>query len=130
MNMEHEELAAIENLLKTKVSQLDDLKNKIKELREMHHNIYLNDSELSDLNGKISEIQLLVKKRKRQLSDSPDANSLSIKIVETRDDIKDLEESLNTHLLTFYSSTGVTEFEMPDGSFRQFRITAKIGKGK
>jgi hypothetical protein len=64
--------------------------------------------------------------RKSQLMNSPEAVSIKLKLQEVKEDLKDIEDSLSTQLLTLYQLTGVQEFETDEGEVREFVIKARV----
>ena len=47
-----------------------------------------------------------------------------------QDEVKEIEEALNTHLLNYYQQTGVKTVDLSDGAQRSFKITAKVSSKK
>ncbi len=121
-----ETFKTVVSLVKIKTFRLDELNNQIKEVNESLKNIIINDSQLSETEENAKNAALTVKKRKQELMNQPESQSLKIKLVELKEELQDTEESLSTQLLSLYQMTGVKEFETDNGEVREFVIKAKV----
>ncbi|MGI5828186.1 MAG: hypothetical protein ACOX6V_04180 [Patescibacteria group bacterium] len=117
---------SVKNLVSRKTSQADELNAKIKELNNSLKNILVNDAELAEAEEQLKEVRKAVTKRKADLNNSPEAQSLKARIKEMKEELKDVEETLSSQLLTLYQLTGVQEFETNTGEVREFVIKAKV----
>lgn len=119
-------LEALQALIERHIQQTDDLKQKIKTVSESMKSMLENDTQLSEVEAEAREVSKKVLERKRSIGESPEFRSFRAKIGEMKDELKELEESLNTHLLSYYQQTGVKTVDMAGGGQREFRIVAKV----
>jgi hypothetical protein len=117
---------SLKNLVSRKAFQVDELQKKVKELNESLKNIFINDSVLSEAEETLKQTKKTVTKRKADLNSSPEAQSIKSALIEAREELKDIEDSLSTQLLNLYQMTGVQEFETNTGEVREFVIKAKV----
>ena len=119
-------LDATLNLIIRLSQQLEDLMKKQKDLKDMLKGIYDNDEELAKANAEAEAQMKAAKSRKTNLSQSPQAMDLKVKITDLSDDLKMIQESLNTHLLNYYQLTGSKAVDFPGGEEREMVIRAKL----
>lgn len=124
-----EELMATQNIIQRYSEQYDQLNTKIKDLREMLKNLYDNDEELQTKEEEAKTLTQDVRQRKQRIKESPEAIELQMKMKEMGEEKKEIEETLNNHLLRYYTLTGSQVIEEADGSEREFKINARL-KGK
>lgn len=122
-------LDATLNLIIRLSQQLDELTKKQKDLKDMLKGIYDNDEELAKANAEAENQMKAAKSRKNNLSQSAQAMDLKVKIADMSDDLKMIQESLNTHLLNYYQLTGSKAVDFPGGEEREMVIRAKLKKG-
>jgi thymidylate synthase len=85
-----------------------------------------NDEHLSEASVKAEQATKDVKEQKKKLTDSPEFREQRTKVVELRDELKELEETLNSHLLSYYQQTGIKTFDTSEGDQREFKVYAKV----
>lgn len=73
-----------------------------------------------------TKVKVEVTKRKKELKESPEAQSIRAKMKEYKEDLRDIEESLSNQLVNLFQITGVKEFETVTGEVREFVIKAKV----
>lgn len=120
-----DELPALQALIERQAERIDQLNRQIKTHRESMKGILENDTALSEAEVQAETITKAVKERKKSLTDAPEFRELRAKTAELRDEAKELEESLNTHLLSYYDKTKVKTIDLPTGE-REFKIRAKL----
>ena len=121
-------LDATLNLIIRLSQQLEELMKKQKDLKDMLKGIYDNDEELAKANTEAEAQLKAAKSRKNNISQSPQAMDLKVKITDLSDDLKMIQESLNTHLLNYYQLTGSKAVDFPGGEEREMVIRAKLKK--
>ena len=119
-------LMPLQSLIENQISRLDELRAQLKETSERSRSIIENDEELQKVEEETKAVANKVKERKSVVVNSPEFREVRAKTVELKDEIKELEESLNSHLLSYYQTTGVKTVDMSSGAQREFRITAKV----
>jgi hypothetical protein len=121
-----ESLTATEGLVQRLSSQLDELKVKQKELADMLKGIFDNDEEFTKAQTIATESQKALKDRQASLNGSQQVQELRTKITDLREDMKMVQDSLNTHLVNYFQMTGTTSFPTGDGNEREFSLLAKL----
>ena len=124
-----ETLLATQNLIQRYSHQFDTLKKQMSELRESLNNLFENDTELQEKEAQAKSLVTDVKQQKQKVKESPEAVQLQLKIKDLGEEKKEIEEALNNHLLRYYQLTGSQVIEQPDGSEREFSVSARL-KGK
>jgi predicted nuclease with TOPRIM domain len=119
-------ITALQAIAERQASRVDELREKIRALNESMRSIFDNDNEYSSQEEYVKEASKRVKDRKSTLTQSPEFRELSAKTGELKDELKELEESLNGHLLSLYQQTGVKVFDTSNGSQREFKVLAKL----
>lgn len=126
LTVDNDTLTASQNLIGRLGVQLDDLKQKQKEVREMIKGVFENDEGLTEAETKAEEVTQTIKDRKSQLNESAEIKELKIKLAEINEDMKLVQESLTAHLVNYFQLTGSTSVDLPDGSEREFELLAKL----
>ncbi|OGD63427.1 hypothetical protein A2160_03105 [Candidatus Beckwithbacteria bacterium RBG_13_42_9] len=121
-----EELQQLEALIGRKTLQLDELKEKLRNFREQMKNIVDNDEQLNQATQTAQEAVKAITKRKGEVRNLPEAKAAKNQMAEVQTEIKELEESLNTHLVNLYQLTGTKEFKTLAGETREFKLLAKL----
>ena len=121
-----EALDATQGLISRLSGQLDDLKKKQKEFREMLKGVYENDTQLNEAENKAQAITQEVKSRKADITATAEVQDIKMKITEVTEDLKLVQESLNTHLLNYYQMTNSMTVDLPDGTERDFVLKATL----
>lgn len=121
-----ETVTATEALVQRLSFQLDELKHKQKELADMLKGVFDNDEEFTSAQTLAKDASAALKDRLQHLNSTPQVSELRAKLVETREDLKLVNDSLNVHLINYYTLTGSTSFPTPDGSERDFTLQAKL----
>lgn len=117
---------ATQAIINRQAVRLDTLKEDVKRLNDSLKSIMENDEQLSQVENELKESSKKLKERKSQLTQSAESVQLKYKLKDVREQIKELEESLNNHLLNFYQLTGTKVFDTDSGQQREFKVTAKI----
>lgn len=124
-----ETLDATQNLIIRLTQQLEELEKNQKDQRDMLKGIFENDEKLQEAEMAAKEQTRNAKSRKSELGQSQQAVDLKLKIADLSEDIKMVQESLNTHLLNYYQLTGSKAVDFPGGEEREMVIKAKLKKG-
>lgn len=119
-------LATLQALLERQAERADELKRQIKMVNEAMKSIVENDEKLSEAVVQADQATKQVKERKKTLTESPEFRQQRSKAVELKDELKELEETLNSHLLSYYHQTGIKVFDTSTGTQREFKVYARI----
>jgi len=129
-DFDQQQYESVKNLVMRKTVQADELNSQISELSDSLKNILINDSELAQSEEDAKKAKKAAVARKTTLMNSPEAVSVKLKLQEAKEDLKDIEDSLSTQLLSLYQITGVQEFETDEGEVREFVIKARVKSKK
>lgn len=117
---------SVKNLIYQISVQLDEVKGKKKEFQQRLKNIMDNDSQLAEFEEQAKEASLSFKKRKKELEESVEGKEVKSKIKEISEEIRDLEESLNNSLISYFQITGSKSVDTPSGEEREFKLNARL----
>jgi len=121
-----EALDATQNIIVRLSDQLDELRKQQKELGNMVKSVFDNDEKFQTAQNTATEASKEAKGRKQELNQTSEIKELQMKVADLKEDLKMVEESLNTHLLNYYQMTGSTIVDQPDGTEREFKVTARM----
>jgi peptidoglycan hydrolase CwlO-like protein len=121
-----EALDATQNIIIRLSDQLDELKKQQKELGNMVKSVFDNDEKFQTAQSTATEATKEAKSRKEEINGTGEIKELHLKIADLKEDLKMVEESLNTHLINYFQMTGSTSVDQPDGTERQFKVTARM----
>lgn len=121
-----ETLQYLQGLIERNAEQLKAVREQLKHKRESLENILENDQELSQAEEAAKAQVLEVKQRKSALQSSPEAVNIKNELLELREQIAEIEDTLNAHLLNYYQLTNSTSFDTSDGDQWDFTVKAKL----
>ena len=121
-----DQLQQLEALVGRKVSQIDELKEKLKNFREQVKNVADNDDQLQTAEQAANDVITAIQKRKAEIRNLPEVKSVKMQMKQVGDEIKELQESLNNHLVNLHQLTGTKEFTTLAGDTREFDLVAKL----
>jgi phage-related tail protein len=121
-----ESLSAVQGLVQRLSDQLDTLVQKQKEVSNMLKSVFENDDDLTKAQNEAKVVTKNLKDRQTYLNETQEVKDLKIKLADIRDDIKMVQESLDTHLLNYYQMTSAMSFPTADGSEREYALKAKL----
>ena len=121
-------LDATQNLIIRLSQQLEDMEKQQKDLKDMLKGVFDNDETLTKANQEAEAHMKTAKSRKTEISGSGEVIDLRSKIADLSEDVKLIQESLNTHLLNYYQLTGSKAVDFPGGDEREMIIRCKLKK--
>ncbi len=121
-----ETLQSLEQVIERNANQLSELKEELKNQRQMLKNYFENDVQLAEVEEQATEFKNQVKERKAGLQLEPQVVDLQIKIKELREREKEIQETLSNHLVNHYRMTNSTSFDTSDGDQWEYKVQAKI----
>lgn len=119
-------LTHLQNLIESNASQLSRISDELKLKRESLRSVFENDQALVEAQELAKQQSLAVKERKTNLQSDPQTVALKTEIADLNDQKKDVEETLNNHLLNYYQLTNSTSVDTSDGDQWDFTIKAKL----
>lgn len=123
---ESSELITIDSAIKSRVGQLNKLKNDLKVQKEMLTSYLENDEkyrEAVELSKKANGVKNTVK---AQLLKQPEAANLNETVKSLKEQVFELNEGLSYYLREYQRLTGANEFEGEDGELQQIIYVAKL----
>lgn len=121
-------LPAIEGIIKRKVAQLNELKEKSTQLREMVDDVLLNDDDYNAAAEKVKEATKEKTAAKAKLMAQDAARTASDKLKDVKEEMKDIIEGLSANLREYERLAGTNQIELEDGDLRQIIMNAKLVK--
>lgn len=117
-------------ILSRQIGQLEETKHKMKVFAEQLNDMVANNEALLMAEKEAKEAGKKAKEIKTNIMQTQEAKNLKMQLQELRDEQKDLLDSMSGHLLDLYQTTGVMEFESPNGDVYDYKILAKLGGKK
>ncbi len=121
-------LVRIEEMIKTHITQIDQLGEDASKHKEMIDDIFGNDQTFQE-HDKIAKEAVKVRSgTKQQIMKRPDVADLSAKLKDLKTEQKELKEGLSDYLREYQRLSGLNEIEGEDGMLREIVYTAKLVK--
>jgi hypothetical protein len=108
------------------IGKVDALKKQLSKYREMLDSIYANDPTFQLHDSAVKEATKVRNGTKKQLQKLPQAADLAARIQDSRNQIKELNDSLSEYLLDYQKNTGSFQIEGEDGQIREIVYSAKL----
>ena len=121
-------LLKIEEMIKTHMSQIDDLAEKISKHKEMVDDIFANDSTYQEHDKIAKEATKVKSKTRGEIMKRPQVADLSNKLKSLKSEKSELEEGMSDYLREYQRLSGLNEIEGHDGELRQIIYVAKLVK--
>lgn len=123
-------LLSLQNLIERNANELDVKKQQLKQLREQLKNVFDNDTELANVSEQATKITQQLKERKQSIDNQPEVRQLKLKMVDLKDEVKEIEETLNLSCINLFQMTGSNSFDTSDGDQREFELKARVKSKK
>ncbi len=117
---------AIERLM----TEVEETRAEMKTLKEAVKDILEQNDEVKTIQEELKEVAPKRAKLKELLADDKDFQLRNGELEELKFKLKDLQEIMSHHLVTYYNETKSTQFKGSDGEVRQLVISAKIGRSE
>lgn len=121
-------LLRIEEMIKTHISQIDELQEQISKHQDMVNDIFANDATFQEHDKAAKEASRIRSNTKQQITKRPDVADLSNKIKDLKSEKNDLQQGLSDYLREYQRLSGSNEIEGDDGQIREIIYTAKLVK--
>ncbi len=125
---EAELLLRIEEMVKTHITQIDNLQEEITKRKEMVDDIFGNDETYQEHDKIAKEAAKIRSGTKAQIMKRPDVADLTSKLKELKSEQSDLKTGLSDYLREYQRLSGSNEIEGDDGEMREIVYTAKLVK--
>lgn len=119
-------LVRIEEMIKTHISQIDNLSEEISKHKEMVDDIFGNDETYQEHDKIAREAAKVRSKTKQEILKRPDVADLSSKLKSLKSEKAELQEGLSDYLREYQRLSGLNEIEGEDGEIRQIIYVAKL----
>jgi hypothetical protein len=126
VNGEANTLLTIQSAIKTRITQIERIKNDLKPHKEMIDSFLGGDETYVKLAELAKESSKKKTAYKNQLLQDPSAAQISTQIDSLKEQLKDLQEGLSYYLREYQRLTGANEIEGSDGELRQIVYNAKL----
>lgn len=124
-----DEFLDLENLIKNYLTRIDNLKQELKKQSDLFKDSFESDAVYKEHEDKAKEAAKLRAETKQQILKQPALASLSEKIAEIKNEIKELQETLSDYLLQYQKMTGFSQIETDQGETLIIVNSAKLVKG-
>ncbi len=121
-------LIRIEEMIKTHITQIDQLQEQASKHKEMVDDIFGNDETFQEHDKIAREAAKVRSGTKQQIMKRPDVADLSAKLKELKSEQSELKEGLSDYLREYQRLSGSNEIEGEDGQVREIVYTAKLVK--
>ena len=121
-------LLRIEEMIKTHISQIDQLGEQISKQKEMLDDIFVNDETYQIHDKTAKEAAKIKSATKAQIMKQPSVADLSDKLRKLRSEKAELQGGLSDYLREYQRLSGSSEIEGEDGEVREIVYVAKLVK--
>lgn len=121
-------LFAVEGLIKNHLEQIDNLSLESKRLKEMFDDMLVNDAEYSKAEDGAKEAIKAKTVAKKTALAKPEAETITAKLKDAKEQLRDLGESLSLHLQQYAKLSGSDQLEIEPGDIRQIVYKARLIK--
>lgn len=125
-NQVAETLISLQNLIERNANELDRMKDAVKELRQQLKNIFENNVQLTEAEQMAEEVTTKVKELRQSVDNQPEVRQIKLKLTDLKEEMKEIEETLNSHLIHLFQLTGSNSFDTSDGDQREFELKARV----
>src|SRR5260221_9962636 len=108
------------------MQELDETRKELKVLRDNLKDVLEQNDEYREIQAELKELTGKRDEAKKLLQADKDYQEVNAKVDETKFKLKDLQEIMSHHLVTFYNERQATQIKDQDGEMRQVIISAKI----
>lgn len=121
-------LLKIEEMIKTHISQMENLTEEATKIKVMVDDIFGNDQTFQEHDKIAKEAARVRSKTKSEIMKRPDVKDFSDKLQTLRSEKSELEKGLSDYLREYQRLSGSNEIEGEDGQIREIVYTAKLIK--
>ncbi len=120
------EVLDLTELIKNQSARIDHLNKELSKVKEMLQSIFDNDPTYRQHDEAVKEATKIRSATKKQLSRLPQAADLLTRIQESREQIKELRDSLSEYLQEYQKATGSFQFEGENGEVHEIVYNARL----
>lgn len=119
-------LVKIEEMIKTHLSQIDELQEQITKHRDMFNDIFTNDETFQEHDKLAKEAARIRSNTKKEIIKRPEVADLANKVKDLKSEQNELQEGLSDYLREYQRLSGSNEFEDEKGEIREIVFVAKL----
>ncbi len=119
-------LLSLEEMIKKSITRLDSLKTELKKHREMYDDAFQNNPTFRENTEKAKVAAKDLQVTKKNIASQPAVVQVALKMRTTREELKEIQQSLSDYLQEYQRLTGANEIEGEDGKIRDIINTAKL----
>lgn len=123
-------LIELTTIINRYISDMDKVKNTLKEKNSMFKDTFENDAEYHELNLKVKEINKVKNGAKQRILKAPAMEALSAQINEQKSELKDMQDMMSGYLEQYQKVSGTNIIETEDGDIREIVPVYKLVKRK
>jgi len=124
-----EEFLNLENLIKSYLSKIRNLKLTLKEKKKIYDDSFASDAVYYEQAEKAKEAVRIKTATKQEILKQSELTELAGSIFDIRAEIKEAEEILSDYLLQYQKSTGLSEIEGEEGETMLIVTKARLVRG-
>lgn len=121
-------LVKIEEMIKTHLTQIDELAEQISERKGMLDDIFVNDETYQEHDKLAKETSRIKSNTKKEIMKRADAAELAAKLTSLKSEQKELKNGLSDYLREYQRLSGSNEIEGEDGQIQEIVFVAKLRK--
>lgn len=121
-------LLKIEEMIKSYLSQINQLQEEITKRKEMFDDTFVNDQTFQEHDKAAKEASRIRSATKQQILKRADVADLFNKLKELKAERKELQQGLSDYLREYQRLSGSNEFEGEDGQMQEIVYIAKLVK--
>lgn len=121
-----QELLAVEQAIKTRIVQAENLKEELSKQKEMLKSMLENNPEYLEKEKDAKEATREKTAAKLKVLNTPEGKLLNQKIKDLAENSRELQDGLSYYLREYSRMTGATQFEGEDGEIREIVYIAKL----
>jgi len=124
-------LLRIEEMIRTHISQIDELGGKITEHKDMIDDVFKNSETYQEHDKLAKEAGRIRTNTKKEIMKQPAVAEIAARLKEMKSEQSELKEGLSDYLREYQRLSGSNEIEGEDGEVREIVYIAKlVKKGK
>lgn len=121
-------LVRIEEMIKTHLSQINNLTEEASKIKEMLDDILVNNETYQEHDKQAKEAARIRSNTKKEIMKRPEAADLANKLKSLQSEQKELRVGLSDYLREYQRLSGSNEIEGEDGQIQQIVFVAKLVK--
>ncbi len=119
-------LLKIEEMIKTHLTQIDELAVQISERKGVLDDIFVNDETYQEHDKLAKEAGRIKSNTKKEIMKRADAADLASKLTSLKSEQKELKQGLSDYLREYQRLSGSNQIEGEDGEIREIVFSAKL----